>query len=183
MVQVGIDIVRIEQFSQLSSGWAPFYRRVYTATERTAFGKDPVLLALCLTAKEAVAKVLGTGLSLGAGEEVDCTEIEVTCDAGGQYPSVRLSGSALKIKDELKLSRVVLFWYHDLDCAFSVAGAGDADVEQQLTCALKAALCSLIKCVAFLSRKRSTSHVGHYADGRQPKKGVSANNGKTCEMA
>ena len=164
MVQVGIDVVRIERFSRLSNGWGPFYRRVYTTTEQTAFGKDPVLLALCLTAKEAVAKVLGTGLSLGAGPEVACTELEITCALGGQYPSVRLSGSAMKIRDELRLSRIVLVWYHDLDCAFSIAAAGDAGLEQQLTCALKATLCSLIKRVAASSRKRGTPHVGPYGN-------------------
>ena len=154
MIQLGIDVVRVERFCRLSGGWGPFYRRVYTASERTMFGETPALLALCLTAKEAVAKVLGTGLSLGAHTEVDCREIEITCDPGGQHPSVRLIGSALRIKDELKLSRVILFWHHNYEYAFSVAGAGDAGFEPQLTRALRGALGSLILRVAALKRKR-----------------------------
>jgi phosphopantetheine--protein transferase-like protein len=167
MIQVGVDVERIERFSRLTGGWEPFYQRVYTPAERSAFGRDAQLLALCLTAKEAVAKVLGTGLSLGPGGKADCRDIEISCGPRGSQPEVKLAGKALAIKEALGLSRVLLLWHHGSGYAYSIAGAGGVGHEPQLRRGLTIALDSLIARLTALERWNSTSAHRRSAHSRE----------------
>src|SRR5258708_33049949 len=131
MIHLGIDVESVNRFRRMKGVWEPFYRRVYTPAERAAFGTDPILLSLCLTAKEAVAKVLGTGLYLGDPGRVDSREIEITCDVSGRDPQVHLSGRALEVKEHLQLACVLLLLYHNSEYAYSISGAGDAGLAPQ----------------------------------------------------
>ena len=109
MVKVGVDLEPIARFDFVRTrGGAAFYRRVFTPKERAALGRDPVTTALYFTVKEAVAKVLGTGLALDSRDGVAGSEIEVSTVDGQDAPTVQLRGRAAEVAAELKLSSVKL---------------------------------------------------------------------------
>jgi phosphopantetheine--protein transferase-like protein len=124
MLRIGIDLERIERFSFYGRpDRQAFYRRVYTPAEQAAFGLDAVQLALCFTAKEAVSKALGTGLTLGEPGSVSCLDIEISCLSGSIQPKVSLSGRAALVAHQLSLTEMVACWYHDrgFACACAIA--------------------------------------------------------------
>jgi phosphopantetheine--protein transferase-like protein len=129
MVSVGIDLERIVRFVCIPKGdGSAFYRRVYTPAERLACGKNPVLLALCFTAKEAVSKALGTGLTLGEPHRVAPTDIEILWGRGGHQPRVNLRDTAQEVAQELNLSEIILYWHHNRRLACSIAGGADTSL-------------------------------------------------------
>jgi holo-[acyl-carrier protein] synthase len=129
MVGIGVDLERIDRFAKFrEEGWAAFLRSVYTPGERVRFGMNPLRLALCFTAKEAVSKALGTGLHLSHPDAVRCTDIEIECPKITDEPRVALKGKALEVADRLKLSEIILCWRHNDSLAYSIAiGADNTD--------------------------------------------------------
>jgi holo-[acyl-carrier protein] synthase len=126
MIRVGIDLENIKRFDLIQKGRKrAFYQRVYTPAERSAYGTDPVALALCFTAKEAVAKALGTGLTLGIPHCVSPIDIETLCSRRENQPRVSLWGKAQEVAWELHLSEIILYWHHNGRLAFSIAGGAD----------------------------------------------------------
>lgn len=106
-----------------------FYARVFTPLEQARFKHQQSLLALCFTAKEAVAKTLGTGLELKSPVTVCCSDIEITCGDDLNRPQVNLRGRARELALELNLSQVVLLWHHNRTLACSMAGAAESESE------------------------------------------------------
>jgi phosphopantetheine--protein transferase-like protein len=145
MLRVGIDLERIERFVfDRTPGRQAFYQQVYTPTERKLFGKDPVRLALCFTAKEAVSKVLGTGLGLGDASRVSCPDIEIHHEPGMSQPEVVLKRQAQAVANQLDVIRIVLDWYHNHHLACTIAAGGDPLEVVNLGPALQQALQQVI---------------------------------------
>ena len=92
---LGIDLERVARFADHALGRSPaFLSRVFGGRERSAWHGDPAAAALCFTAKEAIAKALGTGLSLKRGPVVPCQDIEVLVDLAAPSIAVDLHGAA-----------------------------------------------------------------------------------------
>ncbi len=95
MTGLGIDLERVARFSGDALGCSPaFLSRVFGERERSAWHGDPAAAALCFTAKEAIAKALGTGLGLKRGPGVPCQDIEVLVDLAAPSITVDLHGAA-----------------------------------------------------------------------------------------
>jgi len=89
----------------LTSGGLAFYERVFTPAEQRVYGYMPSSLAACFAGKEAVSKVLGTGLSIGEPDRVSCTDIEIL---PGEPLYVHLFNEAQRIAHQLDLATVVV---------------------------------------------------------------------------
>ena len=89
---------------------------------------NPLLLALYFTAKEAVAKALGTGVGLSAVAAVSCQDIEIRWAPGHEQPTVALRRGAAARAADLQLSGVVVCWAHTAWLACAVAVDGDCSV-------------------------------------------------------
>jgi holo-[acyl-carrier protein] synthase len=119
---VGIDLESIERFNLVTKpGGRAFFDRVYTSGERASASGNPVLLALYYTAKEAVAKALGTGLDL-SGAAVSGKDIEIRWTPGEERPTVVLWRGAAARAESLHVSDVAVCWEHTprLACAIAV---------------------------------------------------------------
>lgn len=92
-------------------------KRVYSDAELAACGGDAERLAARFAGKEAVLKVLGTGI-----EGVGLGAVEVLNESGGR-PTVSLSGGAAEVADRLSLSAFELSLSHEQDYALAIATA------------------------------------------------------------
>lgn len=142
MMRIGIDIAQIERFTFVfRPGGSAFYQRVFTVAEQETLGENVELVTLCFTAKEAVSKVLGTGLSIGVPDNVSCREIEILCPSGLKQPKVGLRGRAQQYADKLGISEVMLRWCRNYGFAWSLAGgASDGATAVDLRSALERSL-------------------------------------------
>ena len=98
-VGLGMDIVEIERMRNVLARRPRFAEQVFSPAERAYCEKksNPAThYALRFAAKEAVVKALGTGFSEG----IWVHDIEVERAKNGK-PSVKLSGRALEVADEL----------------------------------------------------------------------------------
>ncbi len=117
---IGVDLVRAGELDALlTRPW--FHRLIYTDGElHTATGLGPTrrteFLVGRFAAKEAVAKVLGTGLLT----EVRPRHIAVDRTPDGA-PVVRLTGTAARQAESLGLSRVSVSIAHKADLVIAVA--------------------------------------------------------------
>jgi len=117
-----IEIARIEH--SLARFGDAFLRRIYTAAEiaycqqkkKTAAES----FAARFAAKEATAKALGTGISLG----VAWTEIEVV-RLPGRRPTLHLSGRAAAIAERLGIRHLSVSLSHIRELAIAVVVAED----------------------------------------------------------
>jgi holo-[acyl-carrier protein] synthase len=116
---VGIDIVEIDRIEEsMVKRRERFLERLYTPAERDycmSKAKASMYLAGRFAAKEAVLKVLGTGL-----RNVKWTDIEIIKDDLGK-PHVRLSGKALEIAKKMGLVNILLSISHSRDYAVAQA--------------------------------------------------------------
>ena len=101
MVECGVDLVEIARIEgAVAKLGARFVNRIFTEGERTyAQGRGPQLAAR-FAAKEAVAKVLGTGLWRHG---VSWHDIEIVNEASGK-PQLQLHGEAARHAAEKGLS-------------------------------------------------------------------------------
>lgn len=101
IVGIGIDLIEIRRIKRAIENPA-FIRRVFTAAEiaycQSRGRQGAASFAARFTAKEAVMKALGTGLSGGTWQE-----IETLPDASGK-PAVRLTGSFGQLAESLGVS-------------------------------------------------------------------------------
>ena len=116
VIGVGIDLVDVGRMERILARRPRFAERVFTAAEwdycrRHAHPAEHA--AARFAAKEAVVKVLGTGVF-----SVRLGEIEVTRGAGGG-PSLALTGRAAQLAAELGVQR----WLVSLSHTDGVAGA------------------------------------------------------------
>jgi phosphopantetheine--protein transferase-like protein len=107
MLKVGIDLIKSERLKFiLTPGGAAFYERVFTAYEQRVYGYVISSLAACFAAKEAVSKVLSTGLTI-ASSGVTCQSIEIS-NADEMMPTVKLKGAALQIAQKSGIDQILL---------------------------------------------------------------------------
>src|SRR3954469_3121028 len=93
MVECGVDLIEISRIEQaVAKLGARFVNRVFTEAEREYARGRGAQLAARFAAKEAAAKILGTGLWR---QGVSWHDIEVTNEPGGK-PHLRLSGGAAR---------------------------------------------------------------------------------------
>lgn len=143
MIYHGIDIIEIERIKRAVSRWGErFLRRVYTVGELddcAAFSANPRYQSLAArwAAKEAVAKMLGVGLSgMAAGilpdDRPGMTDVEVVRAADGR-PSLRLHGSAATVAAALGITQIALSMSHSGGSAVaSVVALGGSDERQHV---------------------------------------------------
>jgi holo-[acyl-carrier protein] synthase len=113
--QIGLDLVEVERFERALVRHPRLEERVFTAAE-IAYCRDrgkPVLhLAARFAAKEAVGKLLGTGV-------LCWHEIEVAGEKAGAPPTVRLTGRTAQRASELGVAEIRVSLSH----VDSLAGA------------------------------------------------------------
>lgn len=116
-VRVGVDVVDMEVLGrQLRLAGDRLAARLFTASERDFCAGDADRLASTLAGKEAVAKVLGTGLRAG----VEWTDIEVLREPAGR-PYVCLTGRARARAVQLGLRDVSVTLCHEGTIAVALA--------------------------------------------------------------
>jgi len=111
---IGNDVIEIDRVERACQSQA-FLDRVYTAREQERFAGKPASLAGNFAAKEAVAKVLGTGFR-GFGPR----EIEVLRDEAGR-PCAELTGGARERQDAMGIKRIWVTISHGRDVAIATA--------------------------------------------------------------
>ena len=117
-IRSGIDIIEISRLETIQPAIRKrFIARVFTAKEITQAKDQNELLAGLFAAKEAVSKVLGTGIG-----RVSWQEIEILHLPSGQ-PVVKLHGSAETVAEELGLTSWSVSISHDRTKAVAVAVA------------------------------------------------------------
>ena len=80
MLRNGVDIIEIERLAEINPAIrARFIRRVYTESEKAICGDNKTCLAGRFAAKEAVSKVLGTGIG-----EIRWKDIEILKGEAGE---------------------------------------------------------------------------------------------------
>lgn len=124
IIRVGIDLVRTDRFEFIRGvGGRSFYLRVYTKPEQEAYGDMLSDLAACFAGKEAVSKILGTGLSLGSVDRVSCSDIEILYS----QQHVLLSNQARGFAQQLGLVDIVVRFFVASSCVCAIAG-GTTDI-------------------------------------------------------
>jgi holo-[acyl-carrier protein] synthase len=116
--RVGLDAVYLPSWERyLEVGGEAFLHRVYSNAELDNTEGDPERLAGRFAAKEAVLKVLGTGIcGIGLGA------VEVLGEESGR-PRVELDPRARGIAETLSLSAFELSICHEGDYALAMATA------------------------------------------------------------
>ncbi len=117
----GIDLTDIAPFARLlDRHGGRFLERIYTWRERECCGQDAALLACLFAAKEAVAKVLGTGLNYLAETGVDLREMEIVADSMRGPAGVCLYGAARTRAEELHLREWSVSFAHSRTYALAM---------------------------------------------------------------
>jgi holo-[acyl-carrier protein] synthase len=114
--RIGVDVVHIPTWQrQLSLGGEPLLKRVYTPNELTFAAGRADRLGTRLAAKEAVLKVLGTGV-----RQSGFCDVEIVSFPTGQ-PTIRLAGSAARRARALRLAGIAVSLAHEDEFAVAVA--------------------------------------------------------------
>src|SRR5574341_848995 len=94
MLRTGVDIIEVERIRRAAERHGErFYQRFYTEIERRRYKGNYPSLAARFAAKEAVAKVLGTGIG-------DCRWIEIEVVNGERgRPELALYGDAARSEE------------------------------------------------------------------------------------
>ena len=117
-VEVGIDVVEIDRIQAVLARFGErFLRRVYTERERERYRNRPSELAARFAAKEAVMKVLGTGV-----RGIRWRDIEVLPNRRGK-PIVVLYETAAARAAFLGFSHVAISLTHSRSEAMAVVVA------------------------------------------------------------
>jgi holo-[acyl-carrier protein] synthase len=116
--RVGVDAIHLPSWERyMEVGGEPFLRRVYSKPELETCGGNAERLAARFAGKEAVLKVLGTGINgVGLGA------VEIANEPSGR-PTVSLSERAAGMAETLSLSEFELSLAHEQDYALAVATA------------------------------------------------------------
>lgn len=114
----GLDAAEISRIAYAVERWGQrFLGRVYTEAEQQYCVKNTQRLAGRFAGKEAISKLLGTGIGY-----IRWHDIEILPDSKGK-PLVTLSGQAAALSKKLRLGEIDLSITHtgDLALAFAVA--------------------------------------------------------------
>ena len=121
MIKCGIDLLRTSRLSEVNPAIRKrFLRRVYTEAELSQAKDDNDTLSGIFAAKEAVSKVLGTGIG-----KVAWQDIEVLHAHSGE-PGVFLHGTALEVAQAKVLVEWAVSITHEGGMAAAVAVAQSA---------------------------------------------------------
>jgi holo-[acyl-carrier protein] synthase len=116
MHRIGVDIIEIDRIERAVTRWGDhFAKRVFTDEELGLCKNRPPELAARFAAKEAIMKLLGTGL-----RGLRWRDIETLSNPDGK-PVVRLHGGAHRTAEELKLTEVEISLSHSRDYAIASA--------------------------------------------------------------
>ena len=116
MTEIGVDIIEIPRIAEAIERFGErFLRRVYTEREVAAYRKRTSSLATRFAAKEAVMKVLGTGM-----RGVSWHDIEILSAESGK-PVVHLHGRALERFRTLGLQSITVSLSDSKEHAVAVA--------------------------------------------------------------
>ena len=121
MLVTGVDIIEIERVKRVYAQYGDrFLRRIYTEAEAAYCRGRAPQLASRFAAKEAVMKLLGTGV-----RGVRWRDIEVV-RGRGQAPSIRLRGTATARAEKIGLTDIALSLSHSREFAVaSVVGESE----------------------------------------------------------
>ena len=112
---IGVDIIEIGRIKEAVERWGDrFLRRIYTEAELAAYRHKPASLAARFAGKEAVMKLLGTGIR-GTGWR----EIETLSLSSGQ-PRVNLYGRAQSKATELGIREIAVSLSHSREYAIAL---------------------------------------------------------------
>ena len=118
MIKTGIDLIRTNRLAEVDPAIRErFIKRVFTPTEQEQARDDLESLSGIFAAKEAVSKVLGTGIG-----KVAWQEIEIIHAPSGE-PLVHLHGTASEVAQERGLRHWSVSITHDGGLAAAVAVA------------------------------------------------------------
>ncbi len=118
MIKSGIDLIRTNRLADINPAIRErFIKRVFTPTEQEQARGDLESLSGIFAAKEAVSKVLGTGIG-----KVSWQDIEVIHAPSGE-PLVHLHGEASQVARERGLRHWSVSITHDGGLAAAVAVA------------------------------------------------------------
>lgn len=118
IIATGIDLIEIDRIRGAMKQSPRFLNRILTRKEQEALqrkGRRPSAAAAYFVAKEAVSKVLGTGIG-----KIAWQEIEVLNDENGA-PFIVLHGNALKVADERRIDHILISISHDQHTAVAYA--------------------------------------------------------------
>jgi holo-[acyl-carrier-protein] synthase len=124
----GVDIVKISRIENiLTKKKDKFINRVFTDKETEYINNrnnSPQTISGIFAAKEAISKVLGTGIG-----KISWKDIEVIHDVKGK-PYVKLYNDGLRICNKLGINRIALSISHEKEYAVAFAiGIGNRDKE------------------------------------------------------
>jgi len=129
IVGIGVDVIEVERIRDvIARHERNFLRHVFTADEQAGSPESAVAEAAYYagrwSAKEAVAKALGTGI----GRQCLWTDIHIVRWPSGQ-PAVELDGAGAETASRLGIARIHLTISHErnLACACAVAEAEQRD--------------------------------------------------------
>ncbi|MCW2981394.1 MAG: holo-acyl-carrier-protein synthase [Solirubrobacterales bacterium] len=116
--RIGVDAVYLPNWSRyLEVGGDRFLRRVYSPRELDQAEGEPERLASRFAGKEAVLKVLGTGI-----EGIGLSAVEIACEESGR-PRVLLRDGAVEAAKTLTLCAFEISLCHEQEYALAVATA------------------------------------------------------------
>lgn len=100
VLRCGIDLIEIDRVEDgIDRFGERFLNRFFTPQERDDCEDQPHRLAARMAAKEAVAKVFGTGIG-----DVSWREIEIRCGERGR-PELHLYGAAQTLAEQMGLNQ------------------------------------------------------------------------------
>lgn len=118
MIKSGIDLIRTNRLADINPAIRErFIKRVFTPTEQEQARGDLESLSGIFAAKEAVSKVLGTGIG-----KVSWQDIEIIHVPSGE-PLVHLHGEASQVAEQKGLRHWSVSITHDGGLAAAVAVA------------------------------------------------------------
>ncbi len=118
MIKSGIDLIRTNRLAEVNPRIRErFITRVFTQAEQAQARNDNETLSGIFAAKEAVSKVLGTGIG-----KVAWQDIEILHEWSGE-PLVYLHGNALLVAEKKGLKHWSVSITHDGGLAAAVAVA------------------------------------------------------------
>ncbi len=115
MQHIGVDIIEIDRIEKAIARWGDrFLKRIYTDAELELCHKKPPALAARFASKEAVMKLLGTGI-----KGVCWKDIETLSHPSGK-PLVNLYGGAQAEAERLGLKGIAISLSHSREYAIAM---------------------------------------------------------------
>lgn len=120
MQHIGVDIIEIARIAEAVTNWGErFLNRIYTDAELELCRRNPAPLAARFASKEAVMKLLGTGI-----KGVRWKDIETLSYSSGK-PLVNLYGGAQAEAEKLGVKEIAVSLSHSREYAIAFV-AGEA---------------------------------------------------------